>query len=105
MIWLWLRLRLHQVEDMVNDIKELKSTISATEEFVRTTLDGRRNSLIRTELLMTMATVSIGVGGTVGAAFGMNLTRLDSGKEERGGGQPGQKWWWRYRRVVDRMVK
>ena len=66
-----------QVEDIVNETRGLKSSITSTEEFVRMSLDGRRNALIRTELGLTIGTLSVSCGSFVASVFGMNLPKYE----------------------------
>jgi len=57
----------------------MRKQIAATLELLEISLDKQRNNLIRLNLQLSIATISLGVGAWVGSTFGMNLV---SGFEE-----------------------
>ncbi|KYQ88383.1 putative mitochondrial rna splicing protein [Tieghemostelium lacteum] len=62
-----------QMEQMANNISQLKETLASTEEFVNFQLDTARNKMMRMNLILSLVTLSSGLGGVVAGIFGMNL--------------------------------
>ncbi|GAM17811.1 hypothetical protein SAMD00019534_009860 [Acytostelium subglobosum LB1] len=64
---------MRQLEQISNEISQLKETLSSTEEFVNFQLDTARNKMMRMNLTLSLVTMSAGMGSMVTGFFGMNL--------------------------------
>lgn len=64
---------LRQIEQIEGNIKELRETITVTEEYVNLQLDSVRNRMMRHTLVLSVGTMSTSIGGLITGAFGMNL--------------------------------
>ncbi|GBG75383.1 hypothetical protein CBR_g20013 [Chara braunii] len=62
-----------QVEEVVNEVETMLSTIDATGEYLRTVLDSLRNELIRMDVMLNMTTCSLAAGGVLAGVFGSVL--------------------------------
>ncbi|EGC34161.1 hypothetical protein DICPUDRAFT_56024 [Dictyostelium purpureum] len=62
-----------QLEQMSSNISQLKETLNSTEEFVNFQLDTARNKIMSIQLMLSILTISTGLGGVVTGTFGMNL--------------------------------
>lgn len=62
-----------RVQDVGIQLQSLRGKIASTEEFVKVRLDSKRNALIRMDLVISVATFSVAIGGLVFGAYGMNL--------------------------------
>eukprot|EP01104_Vermistella_antarctica_P010573 TRINITY_DN282_c0_g1_i1.p1 TRINITY_DN282_c0_g1~~TRINITY_DN282_c0_g1_i1.p1 ORF type:complete len:644 (+),score=95.02 TRINITY_DN282_c0_g1_i1:84-2015(+) len=63
----------HSVTEIDTRIDNLKQRIVNTEEYIKIHFDSQRNKLIRFNLTVSMATLSVAITSLVPAAFGMNL--------------------------------
>eukprot|EP01133_Synstelium_polycarpum_P004390 gene4390-5137_t len=64
---------MRQLEQISNEISQLKETVTSTEEFVNFQLDTARNKMMRMTLMLSLVTISTGMGSMVTGIFGMNL--------------------------------
>jgi len=64
---------LRQIEQLQGLIKELRESISVTEDYVNIQLDSKRNRMMRYNLILTIGTMSTAIGGMLTGALGMNL--------------------------------
>ncbi|KAK5577440.1 hypothetical protein RB653_002381 [Dictyostelium firmibasis] len=62
-----------QLELLSSNILQLKETLNSTEEFVNFQLDTARNKMMRMNLMLSLVTISTGLGGVITGTFGMNL--------------------------------
>lgn len=62
-----------QVEEIANELDELKRNIESTEAVVNIELSHTRNRIMRLELLMTTGTLAVACGSMGAGLFGMNL--------------------------------
>ncbi|KAN0003544.1 hypothetical protein ACTFIZ_009699 [Dictyostelium cf. discoideum] len=62
-----------QLELLSSNISQLKETLNSTEEFVNFQLDTARNKMMRMNLMLSLVTISTGLGGVIAGTFGMNL--------------------------------
>ncbi|KAA8493550.1 Mitochondrial inner membrane magnesium transporter mrs2 [Porphyridium purpureum] len=67
------------IDSVHNEISATLRAVKSTENVTQIRLDAMRNRVLRLEVYLNIATVSIASGGTVAACFGMNLL---SGLEE-----------------------
>ena len=54
-------------------LAELRDAVEDTEDLAEISLDSQRNALIKIDLVISNATLAVGVFGVVAGAFGMNL--------------------------------
>jgi magnesium transporter len=59
---------------MESAIRDLRESITVTEEYVNLQLDSSRNRMMRHTLVLSVGTMATSLGGLVIGAFGMNLT-------------------------------
>ena len=59
---------------MEGAIRDLRESITVTEEYVNLQLDSSRNRMMRHTLGLSVGTMAASLGGLVIGAFGMNLT-------------------------------
>lgn len=62
------------LDDVVDRSQDLLQNIQCTEAISNIVLDSQRNSLLRFELRLTLASFAMGMGGLGAGFFGMNLT-------------------------------
>ncbi|XP_024388525.1 uncharacterized protein [Physcomitrium patens] len=75
-----------EFDDAGGALEELRKDLNAAQEIWELGLDTTRNRIIRTDLMMSMCTLSVSLAAAIGAFFGMNL---QSGFEEH----PTLFWW------------
>lgn len=62
-----------QVDAVLNECKSTLRAIRATENVTQIRLDAMRNRILRLEVFLNLGTISVGIGGFIASAFGMNL--------------------------------
>jgi magnesium transporter len=62
-----------EFDDAGGALEELRKDLNAAQEIWELGLDTTRNRIIRTDLMMSMGTLSVSLAAAVGAFFGMNL--------------------------------
>ncbi|KAK9843506.1 hypothetical protein WJX81_006534 [Elliptochloris bilobata] len=62
-----------QMDNTYNKLQTLCEYIDDTEDYINIELDSNRNQLIRLEVMLTSATLSVALIGVVSGLFGMNL--------------------------------
>lgn len=65
---------LKQVEEIANELAELRANIESTEAVLNIELSSARNRIMRLDLVLTSATFSASMGALGAGLFGMNLT-------------------------------
>lgn len=68
-----------QVDTVHSEVVSALRAVKATENATQIRLDAMRNRVLRLDVFLNLGAVSVGVGGLVAGAFGMNLL---SGLEE-----------------------
>lgn len=68
-----------QLDTVCGEIHSAQQAVKATENATQIRLDAMRNRVLRLDIFLNLGAVSVGVGGLVAGAFGMNLL---SGFEE-----------------------
>lgn len=68
-----------QLDTVYSEVMSTLRSIKTTETATQIRLDAMRNRVLRLDVFLNLGAVSVGVGGLVAGAFGMNLT---SGLEE-----------------------
>ncbi|KAL3154512.1 hypothetical protein ABBQ32_013974 [Trebouxia sp. C0010 RCD-2024] len=61
------------IDNTYNKLQTLTEYIDDTEDYINIELDNQRNQLIRIELVLTAATFSVAIIGSIAGIFGMNL--------------------------------
>lgn len=74
-----------QIDTVQSEVNSTLRAVKATENVTQIRLDAMRNRILRLEVLLNLAAVSVAVGGLVAGLFGMNL---HTGWEE----EPGVFW-------------
>ncbi len=62
-----------QVDSFRAEVRSTLRAIQATENITQIRLDAMRNRVLRLEVFLNLGAVSVGTGGLVAGAFGMNL--------------------------------
>lgn len=62
-----------QVDSIRAEVRSTMRAIQATENITQIRLDAMRNRVLRLEVLLNLAAISVASGGLVAGAFGMNL--------------------------------
>eukprot|EP01027_Heterolobosea_sp_BB2_P017891 GEZU01025298.1.p1 GENE.GEZU01025298.1~~GEZU01025298.1.p1 ORF type:complete len:413 (+),score=83.41 GEZU01025298.1:86-1324(+) len=62
-----------QFEDILHRITDLKSSIQSTQDFLTINLDSTRNTMLKLELKLTMASTAMTAGTLIAGILGMNL--------------------------------
>lgn len=62
-----------QLDAIDADVRSTLRSIKATENITQIRLDAMRNRVLRLEVFLNLGAVSVGTGGLVAGAFGMNL--------------------------------
>lgn len=62
-----------QLDAIDGDVRSTLRSIKATENITQIRLDAMRNRVLRLEVFLNLAAVSVATGGLVAGAFGMNL--------------------------------
>lgn len=65
-----------EFDDAGGALEELRKDLNAAQEIWELGLDTTRNRIIRTDLMMSMCTLSVSLAAAIGAFFGMNLQRF-----------------------------
>lgn len=68
-----------QIDTVHSEVTSSLRAVKTTETATQIRLDALRNRVLRLDVFLNLGAVSVGVGGLVAGAFGMNLT---SGFEE-----------------------
>lgn len=68
-----------QIDTVHSEVTSALRAVKTTETATQIRLDALRNRVLRLDVFLNLGAVSVGVGGLVAGAFGMNLT---SGLEE-----------------------
>lgn len=68
-----------QIDTIYSEVTSALRAVKTTETATQIRLDAMRNRVLRLDVFLNLGAVSVGVGGLVAGAFGMNLT---SGFEE-----------------------
>ena len=68
-----------QIDTVHTEVQSTLRSIKSTENVTQIRLDAMRNRVLRLEVFLNLGAVSVGTGGLVAGAFGMNLL---SGFEE-----------------------
>lgn len=68
-----------QIDTVYSEVTSALRAVKTTETATQIRLDAMRNRVLRLDVFLNLGAVSVGVGGLVAGAFGMNLT---SGFEE-----------------------
>lgn len=68
-----------QLDTVHSEVTSALRSVKTTETATQIRLDAMRNRVLRLDVFLNLGAVSVGVGGLVAGAFGMNLT---SGFEE-----------------------
>lgn len=62
-----------QIDTINAEVRSTQRSIKATENITQIRLDAMRNRVLRLEVFLNLGAVSVGTGGLVAGAFGMNL--------------------------------
>lgn len=63
-----------RTEEMLNEVKQMQQEITATHQVVDMTMNSNRNYLMRLNLHISLAAMSLAAGSVIAGVFGMNLT-------------------------------